>query len=156
MCPGSVNSSCCTSGTRRVTLVTNSVISHERRKDRKVMYVVVEFIIWSCVKIICLSSLWNTAGGIFKQDGVLKFKHVTLTDSDCDVTFRQDVSLFSIKDFYFHVINPQIQNLVHTTRFGNNHHYPRFENYNNLWLVKTPAMKKTYSRVLLGHITGCN
>ena len=34
--------------------------------------------------------------------------------------------------------------------------YPRFENYNNFWLVKTPGIKTPYSRVLLGHITGCN
>ena len=39
---------------------------------------------------------------------------------------------------------------------GNNFLYPRFENYDNFWLVKTSGMKKTYSRVLLGHITGCN
>jgi hypothetical protein len=34
--------------------------------------------------------------------------------------------------------------------------YPRLENYNNFWLVKTPFIKKPYSRVLLGYITGCN
>ena len=42
-CSGRVINSCPTSGTRRVTLVTNSVMSHERRKDREVLYVVVEF-----------------------------------------------------------------------------------------------------------------
>ena len=44
---------------------------------------------------------------------------------------------------------------------GAKHHndnpvYPRFENYNNFWLVKTPGIKNPYSRVLQGHITGCN
>jgi hypothetical protein len=34
-CPGRVGSSCSASGTRRVNLVTNPVISHERGKDRK-------------------------------------------------------------------------------------------------------------------------
>ena len=34
-CSGRVSSSCSTSGTRRVNLVTNPVISHERGKDRK-------------------------------------------------------------------------------------------------------------------------
>jgi hypothetical protein len=27
--------------------------------------------------------------------------------------------------------------------------YPRFENYSNFWLVKTPGIKNPYSRVLL-------
>ena len=36
-CSGRVNSSCCTSGTRRFNLVTNPVISHEREKDQKVI-----------------------------------------------------------------------------------------------------------------------
>jgi hypothetical protein len=31
-------------------------------------------------------------------------------------------------------------------------YYPRFENYSNFWLVKTPGKQKPYSRVLLGHI----
>jgi hypothetical protein len=35
-CSGRVGSSCSTSGTRRVNLVTNPVISHERRKDLEV------------------------------------------------------------------------------------------------------------------------
>ena len=35
-CSGRVNSSCSTSGTRRVNLVTSPVISHERGKDREV------------------------------------------------------------------------------------------------------------------------
>jgi hypothetical protein len=35
-------------------------------------------------------------------------------------------------------------------------YYPRFENYNNFWLVKTPGIQNPYSRVFLGHITGCN
>jgi hypothetical protein len=35
-CSGRVNSSCSTSDTRRVNLVTNPVISHERGKDREV------------------------------------------------------------------------------------------------------------------------
>ena len=35
-CSGRVSSSCSTSGTRRVNLVANPVISHERRKDREV------------------------------------------------------------------------------------------------------------------------
>ena len=34
--------------------------------------------------------------------------------------------------------------------------YPLLENYNNFWLVKTLDIKNPYSRVLLGHITGCN
>ena len=34
--------------------------------------------------------------------------------------------------------------------------YPRFENYDNFWLVKTLGIKNSYSWVLLGHITGCN
>ena len=36
MCSGRVSSSCSTSGTRRVNLVTNPVISREWRKDREV------------------------------------------------------------------------------------------------------------------------
>ena len=36
MCSGTVSSSCFTSDTRRVNLVTNPVISHERGKDREV------------------------------------------------------------------------------------------------------------------------
>ena len=36
MCSGRVSSSCFTSDTRRVNLVTNPVISHERGKDREV------------------------------------------------------------------------------------------------------------------------
>ena len=36
-CFGRVSSSCSTSNTRRVNLVTNPVISHERRKDREVL-----------------------------------------------------------------------------------------------------------------------
>jgi len=35
MCFGRVSSSCSTSGTHQVTLVTNPVIYHERGKDRK-------------------------------------------------------------------------------------------------------------------------
>ena len=35
-CSGGESSSCSTSGTRRVSLVTNPVISHERAKIRKV------------------------------------------------------------------------------------------------------------------------
>jgi hypothetical protein len=30
-----------------------------------------------------------------------------------------------------------------------------FENYNNFWLVKILGIKNPYTRVLLGHITGC-
>jgi hypothetical protein len=37
MCSGRVGSSCSTSDTRRVNLVTNPVISHESRKDREVL-----------------------------------------------------------------------------------------------------------------------
>jgi hypothetical protein len=36
-CPGRVSSSCSTSDTRRVNLVTYPVISHERGKDREVL-----------------------------------------------------------------------------------------------------------------------
>ena len=36
MCSGRVSSSCSTNDTRRVNLVTNPVISHERGKDRGV------------------------------------------------------------------------------------------------------------------------
>jgi hypothetical protein len=35
MCSGMVSSSCATSDIRRVNLVTNPVISHERGKDRE-------------------------------------------------------------------------------------------------------------------------
>jgi hypothetical protein len=35
-CPGRVSSSCSTSDIRRVNLITNPVISHERGKDREV------------------------------------------------------------------------------------------------------------------------
>ena len=35
-CSGRVSSSCSTSGNRRINLVTNPVISHEREKDREV------------------------------------------------------------------------------------------------------------------------
>jgi hypothetical protein len=37
MCSGKVGSSCSTSGTRNVNLVTNQVISHECGKDREVL-----------------------------------------------------------------------------------------------------------------------
>ena len=37
MCSERVGSSCSTSGTHRVNLVTTPVISHERGKDRKVL-----------------------------------------------------------------------------------------------------------------------
>jgi hypothetical protein len=37
MCSGRISSSCSTSGTRRVTLVTYTAISHEWGKDRKVL-----------------------------------------------------------------------------------------------------------------------
>ena len=37
MYSGRVSRSCSTSGTRRVNLVTNMVISHERGKDREVL-----------------------------------------------------------------------------------------------------------------------
>ena len=37
MCSGRVRSSCSTSGTRRVDLVTNPLITHECGKDRKVL-----------------------------------------------------------------------------------------------------------------------
>ena len=37
MCSGRVRSSCSTSDTRRVNLVTNPVISHERGKNREVL-----------------------------------------------------------------------------------------------------------------------
>jgi hypothetical protein len=37
-CSGSVSSSCSPSGTRRVNLVTNPVISHKRRKERRSVY----------------------------------------------------------------------------------------------------------------------
>jgi hypothetical protein len=37
MCPGRVSSSCSTSGTRRVNLVTNPVKSHESGNDREVL-----------------------------------------------------------------------------------------------------------------------
>ena len=37
MCYGRVNNSCSTSDTRRVNLVPNPVISHERGKDREVL-----------------------------------------------------------------------------------------------------------------------
>jgi hypothetical protein len=37
MCSERVSSSCSTSGTRRVNLVTNHVISHESGKDREVL-----------------------------------------------------------------------------------------------------------------------
>jgi hypothetical protein len=43
-----------------------------------------------------------------------------------------------------------------TDRHVDNLYYPRLENYNNFWLVKTPGIKNPYSRVSLGHITGCN
>jgi hypothetical protein len=36
-CSGRVSSSCSTSGTPRVNLVTNLIISHERGKDREVL-----------------------------------------------------------------------------------------------------------------------
>jgi hypothetical protein len=37
MCSGRVGSCCSTSDTRRVNLVTNPLISHERGKDREVV-----------------------------------------------------------------------------------------------------------------------
>ena len=48
MCFGKVSSSCSTSGTRRVNLVTNLVISHERGKDREVFTTSGTYP-WSCV-----------------------------------------------------------------------------------------------------------
>ena len=43
MCSGRVRRSCSTCGTRRVTLVTNQVISHERSKDRIVIVIDTRF-----------------------------------------------------------------------------------------------------------------
>ncbi len=37
MCSGRVSSSCSTSDTRHINLVTNPVISHERDKDQEVL-----------------------------------------------------------------------------------------------------------------------
>jgi hypothetical protein len=48
MCSGRVRSSCSTSGTRRVNLVTNPVISHERRKELEV-FTTCETYLWSFV-----------------------------------------------------------------------------------------------------------
>jgi hypothetical protein len=46
MCSGSVSNSCSTSGTRRVNLVTNPVISHEWRKDKE-MFTTSGTYLWS-------------------------------------------------------------------------------------------------------------
>ena len=46
-CSGRVSSSCSTSDTRRVNLVTNPVISHERGKDREVFTLLETIIIYS-------------------------------------------------------------------------------------------------------------
>ena len=46
-CSGRVSSSCSTSDTRRVNLVTNPVISHERGKDREVFTLLENIIIYS-------------------------------------------------------------------------------------------------------------
>jgi hypothetical protein len=48
MLSGRVSSSCSTSGTRRVNLVTNPVISHKRRKERGSVYDK-----WNISAVIC-------------------------------------------------------------------------------------------------------
>ena len=48
MCSGRVSSSCSTSGTRRVNLVTNPVINHKRRKERRSVYDK-----WNISAVIC-------------------------------------------------------------------------------------------------------
>jgi len=55
--PGRVNSSCSTSDTRRVTLVTNPVLSHEWRKDWKVLATSRTYP-WSCIAV-CVQDKYN-------------------------------------------------------------------------------------------------
>jgi hypothetical protein len=51
-CSGIAGSSCSTSGTRRVNLVTNPVISHEWGKDREVfIHVEIHIVVYLCVKL---------------------------------------------------------------------------------------------------------
>jgi hypothetical protein len=53
-CPGRVGSSCCTSDTRRVNLVTNPVINREWGKAREVLMTSGTYP-WSCVTQLCHS-----------------------------------------------------------------------------------------------------
>ena len=55
-CSGRVRSSCSTSGTRCVNLVTNQVINHEWGKDREV-FTTSEAYCWSFVTYICSISV---------------------------------------------------------------------------------------------------
>jgi hypothetical protein len=49
-----------------------------------------------------------------------------------------------------------IWNRISSYQWFDTKNYTWLENYNNFWLVKTLGIKNPYSRVLLGHITGCN
>ena len=69
-CSGRVGSSCSTSGTRRVNLVTNPVIGHEWGKHREVMYTETKYLLGCSlprychllrtIKLICVASPQNT------------------------------------------------------------------------------------------------
>jgi hypothetical protein len=53
-CSGRISISCFTSGTRRVNLVTNPVISHEWGKDREVVGIFKLFLSYKCFIIVTI------------------------------------------------------------------------------------------------------
>ena len=67
MCSGRVGSSCSTSGTRRVTLFPNPVISHELEKDQKVQSEWIS-IVYYLLKILVVIKIQQIVGIIYKND----------------------------------------------------------------------------------------
>jgi hypothetical protein len=67
MCSGRVGSSCSTSGTRRVTLFPNPVISHELEKDQKVQSEWIS-IVYYLLKILVVIKIQQIVGIIYKNE----------------------------------------------------------------------------------------
>jgi hypothetical protein len=60
MFSGKVSSSCTTSGTRRATLVTNPVISHEWGKDQVMLTRIGKYLLSFVIQIFCI--FWRNQG----------------------------------------------------------------------------------------------
>ena len=67
MCSGRVGSSCSTSGTRRVTLFPNPMISHELEKDQKVQSEWIS-IVYYLLKILVVIKIQQIVGIIYKNE----------------------------------------------------------------------------------------
>ena len=76
-CSGRVGSSCSTSDTRRVNLVTNPVISHERGKDREVFTTSGTYP-WSFVTQIFHNGQPSRGGSYPLYTGLLPYMHYSL------------------------------------------------------------------------------